>query len=112
VILRQLKVEPAEFEQRTGWAIRPEGACKGPVCVSLPQRERDRLDVEVLAQRLGMALVHDESQAVWALGPESGGHALASAEAPDITLPDRNGNQFSLRSLRGSKVFLLAWASW
>ena len=112
MILRQLKVEPAEFEQRTGWAIRPEGACKGPVCVSLPQRERDRLDVEVLAQRLGMALVHDESQAVWALGPESGGHALASAEAPDITLPDRNGNQFSLRSLRGTKVFLLAWASW
>jgi hypothetical protein len=51
---------------------------------------------------------------VWALGPESepGGRTLLSAELPDITLPDRDGKDFSLRSLRGTKIFMLAWASW
>src|SRR5205823_364320 len=49
---------------------------------------------------------------LWALGPESGGHVLASAELPDIVLPDRRGRDFALRSLRGSKVLMVLWASW
>jgi cytochrome oxidase Cu insertion factor (SCO1/SenC/PrrC family) len=59
-----------------------------------------------------MPLVHDEAHGLWALGPESGGRALTTAVVPDITLPDRNGNPFSLSSLRGQKVLLVAWASW
>ena len=59
-----------------------------------------------------MALVHDPSHGVWSLGPESEGHALADAALPDIVLPDQNGDDFSLRSLRGTKVFMIAWASW
>ena len=59
-----------------------------------------------------MALVADEAHGLWALGPESGGRALHSAELPDIVLPDRNGEDFALRSLRGTKVFMIAWASW
>ena len=66
----------------------------------------------VLADRLGMALVHDEAHGLWALGPESGGRALLSAELPEITLPDRDGNPFSLSALHGKKVLLVAWASW
>jgi len=65
-----------------------------------------------MARRLGMALVHDEEHGLWALGPESGGRALHSAALPDIVLPDRQGRDFSLRSLRGTKVFMVAWASW
>jgi cytochrome oxidase Cu insertion factor (SCO1/SenC/PrrC family) len=59
-----------------------------------------------------MPLVHDEAHGLWALGPESGGRALTTAVVPEITLPDRNGNAFSLSSLRGQKVLLVAWASW
>ena len=59
-----------------------------------------------------MALVHDEQHGLWALGPASGGRALSSAELPDIVLPDRGGEAFALRSLRGTKVFMIAWASW
>ena len=44
--------------------------------------------------------------------PESGGSALASAELPDIVLPDLGGRDFELRSLRGTKVIMVAWASW
>jgi hypothetical protein len=108
VIIDRLDVPPPELEQRTGWAIKPEGACRGDVCVPLPQS----FDVEDLAARLGMPLVHDSRHGLWALGPEGGGRALRTAELPDITLPDRNGEDFSLRSLRGTKVFMIAWASW
>jgi hypothetical protein len=59
-----------------------------------------------------MALVHDERHGLWALGPEAGGPALARAELPDLVLPDRDGRDFALRSLRGTKVFMVAWASW
>jgi hypothetical protein len=112
MILERLQVSAEDLERRTGWQMRPEGACKADRCVPLPESSPGQLDVELLAERLDMALVRDEAHALWALGPESGGRALLSAEAPDVTLPDRHGNPFSLRSLRGTKVLLLAWASW
>lgn len=108
MLLERLDQPPAEFEARTGWSIKPQGACRGEVCVPLTEP----FDVRELASRLGMALVHDETHDVWSLGPESAPHALASAELPDIILPDHNGNDFALRSLRGTKVFMIAWASW
>lgn len=112
MILESLDVDAAALERRTGWAIKPEGACKGDRCVPLPIPESGRLDVRALAERLGMPLVQDAASGLWALGPEAGGHALTSVEAPDLTLPDYRGNPFRLRSLRGKKVLLVAWASW
>jgi hypothetical protein len=112
MILEKLTVPAADFERRTGWEIRPEGACKGDRCVPIPESDGPDLDAEMLSKRLGMALVHDEAHGLWALGPESGGHALATAELPEITLPARDGTPFPIRSLRGQKVLLVAWASW
>jgi hypothetical protein len=108
MILERLDVPPEELERRSGWSIKAEGACRGDVCLPL----RAPFDVRDLAQRLGMALVHDQRHRLWALGPESGGKALRSAQLPDIVLPDRDGRDFALRSLRGTKVFMIAWASW
>jgi hypothetical protein len=112
VILQSLEVSADDLEARTGWAIRPEGACKANRCVPLPGSLGDVVDVNVFAERLGMELVHDATHGLWALGPESGERALLSAELPDITLPDRHGNPFSLSALHGKKVLLVAWASW
>jgi hypothetical protein len=107
VILEQLDVDPDRFEVETGWAIKPEGACKGDTCVPLPDRD----DVNDIARRLGMAWVHDDETGLNALGPESlSGHALLSAEAPELALADIEGNEFRLSSLRGQKVLLVAWA--
>ena len=112
MILGSPRVDPVELERRTGWAIKPEGACKDEVCVLLPPDPDERLDARVLAPRLGMPLVRDEETGLICLGPEAGGRALASVEAPDLELPDLEGNIFRLKSLRGRKVLLYAWASW
>jgi peroxiredoxin len=117
VILHDLSVDEHDFANRTGWAIKPEGACKAEVCVPLPPEVRQadgRLDVTILAERLGMPLVADEATGVWALGPETAvtGKVLTSAVAPELELPDAEGNSFKLSSLRGKKVVLVSWASW
>jgi hypothetical protein len=117
VILTELTVDAAIFEAATGWAIKPEGACKGEVCVPLAPAARadnGRLDVPVVAERLGMPLVADPERGLWALGPETAvtGRVLTTAVAPELELPDADGNPFRLSSLRGQKVLLVAWASW
>jgi hypothetical protein len=109
VILERLEVDPQELAARTGWEVKPEGACKADRCVPLPAGP---LQAPELARRLGMALVADERHGLWALGPEAGGRALLSAHMPDLELPDRHGRPFALRSLRGTRVVMVAWASW
>jgi hypothetical protein len=117
MLLHDGRVDPDDFTARTGWAIKPEGACKGEVCVPLPADARaadGTLDARAIAQRLGMPLVKDAERGVRALGPETAitGRVLTTAEAPDLQLPDVDGNPFSLSSLLGQKVLLVAWASW
>ena len=112
MILEALEIDPVDVERRTGWQIKPQGACKGDRCIPLPATGGGRIEARLLAERLGMPLVHDEPSGLWCLGPEAGGRALSGVEAPDLVLPDVHGREFRLRSLRGSKVLLVAWASW
>ena len=114
MILTDLAVDPAEFATRTGWEAKPEGLCKGDACVPAPGAVRadGLLDVEAVAGRLGMPIVHDDARTLWALGPESGGRALTTATLPDLVLPDRSGEAFHFSSLLGRKAIIVAWASW
>jgi hypothetical protein len=113
VVLERPEVDRAAFAAQTGWEIKPEGACKADRCVPLPDAPDDGpIDAHVLSTRLGMALVADEPRGLWALGPESGGRALLSAVMPELELPDRHGRPFALRSLRGTRIVMVAWASW
>ena len=112
MILETLQLDSGELERRTGWSIKPEGACKGARCVPLPASRHGHADVQALAERLHMPLIHDTASGLWCLGPEAGGHALSSVQAPELTLPDMDGHELTLSSLRGRKVLLVAWASW
>jgi len=114
MILETLEVDATDFESRTGWAIKPEGACKGEVCVPLPAGTISgaKLDAHMLSERLGMPLIHDAGAKVWCLGPEAMGRALTTAHAPELVLPDYQGKQFHLSSLRGQKVLIITWSSW
>ena len=112
----RLDFTAAEFEQMTGWEIKPEGACKEEVCVPLPPLDTDvegRFDITLVAERLGMPIAHDETHGLWALGPRSGDRrVLDSARMPDLVLQDFDGDAFDVASRRGRKVVLIAWASW
>lgn len=113
VILEELAVPLTDFEAGTGWAVKPEGACRGDVCVPLPDGAvtDGMVDVAAVAGRLGMPIVHDGERRLYAVGPATlGGRALATAEAPDLVLADLDGTPFHLSSLRGTKVVLIAWA--
>ncbi len=107
-------IPPEAFGLRTGWEAKPEGLCKGDLCVPAPGAVNDdgSLSIAAIAERLGMPVVSDPDSGLTVLGPESGGQALSTVEVPDITLPDVDGNPFSLSSLHGRKVLLVAWASW
>lgn len=100
-----------EFEIGTGWELKPEGACKGEICIPLPDFDGDQVDIRQMAEAMGLPLVGDETHDVWALGSEATNNGtLISAEAPELVLPDRDGNEFRLSSLQGEKTVLLAWA--
>jgi hypothetical protein len=110
MIVDRIDIDADAFEQATGWQIKPEGACKGDVCVPLDRSTG--FDLVATADRLGMAIVADADTGLWAIGPASlGGRALTTAEAPELCLPDvLTGENVSLSSFRGQKVVIASWA--
>lgn len=109
------RVTIPDFAAGTGWEIKPEGLCRGEVCVPAPGTIRDDGTVDVIraAERLGMPVEHDPDHGVHALGPgTTTGKVLSTAMAPDPELMDRHGNPFKLSALHGRKVLLVAWSSY
>jgi len=104
-------VDRDTFEAGTGWELTPEGACRGEVCIPLRAPVGDTVDVIAVAEQMGLPVVSDAEYGISAIGPWPGtGRALVSAEAPELVLPDLDGNEFRLSSLRGQKVVILSWA--
>jgi hypothetical protein len=111
----------------TGWELKPEGLCQADVCVPVSRGvplvrtnhpttlgHQDQVNLTALARLLGQPALRDDAHGVWCfgdavLGPRAPREAL---EAPDFTLPDLDGRPHSLRDYRGTKVFLVSWASW
>jgi hypothetical protein len=115
-----LWVSAEEFTAATGWSLKPEGFCKGEICVAAtspktaPLVRDNRINVSGLWHHLGHPVVHDEASKVWVLGASARDRAsaLQSTEAPDFSLPDLAGKMHSLSESRGKKVLLATWASW
>jgi hypothetical protein len=111
-------LSPATLRTAFGFELKPEGLCKGEICV--PVRDRSALvrpggiDLGTFAQRLGRPLAVDAEERFAVLGasPAERAERLASLEAPDFTLPDLTGKLHSLQAQRGKKVLLIAYASW
>ncbi len=108
MLVEDINMTAAEFQQVTDWEIKAEGACRGDVCVPLPDGD---FDAAAVLDRLGMAVVHEAELGLSAIGPETlSGRSLSSTDASDFCLPDLDGRSFELASLAGEKVLLVAWA--
>jgi hypothetical protein len=114
----RVRLAPETIHDALGWSLRPEGLCRGSVCVPVRDRgalaDEDGLDLETLAALLGRPLALDAEAGVAALGVSAGDRAasLAGGMAPDFTLPDLDGRPHTLSAHRGKKVLLIAYASW
>lgn len=101
----------------TGWERKPEGLCRGDVCVPVRDAALDvagALDVARFAAALGRPVVVDATESVVALGERSADRrgAIEAGTAPDFTLPRLEGGDFTLSSIGRHKKLLLAWSSW
>lgn len=110
MIVDDLELDPDAFAAATGWTIKPEGACRGEVCVPLGDAD----DLASVAGRLGMPIVSDAATGLHAIGPASyAGRALAGVEAPDLELPLVLGDGvWRLAEQRGRRTVIVAWAPW
>ncbi len=101
-----------------GWTHKPEGLCQGDVCIPLGDRpdliDQQGIDLLGLGEALGRPVAVDREESVASMGAATAAHAsqLAGGIAPEFTLPDLSGQEFSLSSFRGKKVLLIAYASW
>jgi hypothetical protein len=101
----------AGAERALGWQRKPEGLCRADVCIPVPEGS---LDLAAVASALRRPLVIDESAGVAAVGASWADRAatLNSGIAPDFSLPDLAGKEWTLSQFRGRKVVLYAYASW
>ena len=108
------------LEAAIGWELKPEGLCRGEVCMPLPADARAALvreaevDAAGLWRRMRKPVVANEAGDVWVLGEaaDERAAALEGLEAPDFALPDVDGRALRLSDYRGQKVFLTTWSSW
>jgi hypothetical protein len=108
-------VSAADLEAATGWSCKPEGLCRGELCVPLPADgswtdDQGRIDLATFARHDRRAILGDHKRAVWAIGPRA--ETQVDVLAPDFTFPDLDGNPHSLSDYRGRKVFLYTWGSY
>lgn len=100
----------------TGWSLRPEGLCRGEVCVPLLGRRVEldggRIDLAEWAAALGMAMAVDADHRVFALAPPAHEERGVGDPAPDLDLPDVDGTTHAFSALAGRKRVLVTWASW
>jgi hypothetical protein len=118
----RLWIPLADLERSTGWTAKPEGLCRGEVCVPVPAAQKadwidgaGRLDFAAFATYLGHAVARDEAHGVWSFGPPADRGAVSASGpvvAPEFRFPDLDGKLHALSDYRGKKVLLYCWASW
>ena len=111
-------VPRSAVRESLGWELKPEGLCRGAICVPVADAaslgDGESLDLEALAAALGRPLAVDADEGVAVIGAAAAdrGASLASLRAPDFTLPDLSGKLHTLSDHRGKKVLLVVYASW
>lgn len=117
----RLSMSERALPEALGWSLKPEGLCKGAICIPVrdpqslrPPGQTDAVDLEAFATTIGRPCVVDADAGVFALGTPANdqAQAMAALDAPDFELPDVHGEMHTLSKFRGKKVLLIAYASW
>ncbi len=107
-------ISPSDLEAAIGWIRKPEGLCRGPVCVPVRDtidHDDGSLDLRAVAAALGKQTVLDPTGPVLALADDPMGRGEVR-NLHELSLPDVNGRMVDLSGTAGKKVVLIAWASW
>ena len=114
----RLLVAPEQLADALGWELKPEGLCRGDVCVPVRDRavlfQGEDLDLSAVAATLGRPAVVDAAAGIVAVAMDAEGRrqALDSLHAPSFVLDDLDGHPHQLEEWRGQKKLLVAFASW
>jgi hypothetical protein len=118
VVDGRMLVATDRLPEAIGWDLKPEGLCRGEVCVPVRDRSSlavgDAVDVAAVGAALRRPTVVDAGAgiAAMALDAETRRQALDSLQAPDFVLDDLDGTPHHLSEWRGRKKLLTAFASW
>lgn len=112
-----IRIGTDDLQRATGWELKPQGLCQGDICIPLPEEAAatgGEIDLAEFAALVGRPLAVSTDPPAAYLGPafERYQDTVRTLEAPDFVLPDLEGRTHSLHEHRGSKVLLVAWASW
>ncbi|GAA2035222.1 hypothetical protein GCM10009839_39860 [Catenulispora yoronensis] len=115
----EILVAVSDIPEALGWERKPQGWCRGDVCIPARvaesvERDGDRVELAAFADLVDRPYAAAPALGVAALGVSVAEResALAGGLAPDFELPDVDGVPHTLSSLRGRKVALVFWASW
>jgi hypothetical protein len=114
----RVRLDAAALKDTLGWEVHDGLLCSDAMCVPVADAaalvDEAGVDLEVFARTLDRALAVDVPERAAFLGGSARerAQALASQHAPDFTLPDLEGRPHALSQYRGSKILLVAWASW
>jgi len=111
-------LDPSTLRAATGWALKPEGLCRGDTCVPVADRStlvhEDKVSLSGVASNVGLLAVVDPSTGIAALTERASqsSQPLRTGVAPPFSVPDLHGRPVSLADFAGKKKLLVAWASW
>lgn len=130
VVGEELHIAPADLARVTGFDLKPEGACRGAICVPLKKPGSAPGEGELvgprgfhltaLARRLDQRWLHEtpsrtgKHDGAWVFGkiPMARRGFSDDAQAPDLEIARAGSEAFQLVKLKGTRALLLTWASW
>jgi hypothetical protein len=112
----ELWVRRRDLRLINDFEVKPQGACRADLCVPIPKEmlRGDFFNITAFAKKVRQPVVVDHDARVWSFGEIQAlrGSFLESRQAPDITVPDRQGRPVTLSRFRGKKLLVVTWASW
>ena len=111
-----------DLERTLGWTLKPQGLCKGDVCVPVRAYPEllagdggtEAVDLALVARLTDQPIVVDVDERLATLGTSATRRAeqRASLDAPDFEVADLDGNPVRLHDFEGRKKLLVAFSSW